>query len=44
MRLGDNLVHLGCGEGPAGCRVDIAHSSQTQNGCGGGFIIWGFQD
>jgi hypothetical protein len=44
MHLRYDFVHLGGGEGPARCRVDVAHRSQMQNGGGSRFLVRGFKD
>ena len=44
MHHGHDLVHFCGGEGPARCRVDVAHRAQMQNGGGRRLVIRGFQD
>lgn len=44
IQFAHDFVHFSSREGPAGCRVDVAHCSQMQNGSGGRFVIWSFQD
>lgn len=44
MDLGDDRVHLGGGEGPAGCRVSIPRRSQMQEQGGGRLVVSGFKD
>src|ERR1022692_1897706 len=44
MHLGQNLVHLGGGECPHRCRVDVAQRSQVQEQGGGRVVISGFKD
>jgi len=44
MRLGDDLVHLGGGEGSHGCRVNIPQRSQVQEQGRGRHVVSGYKD